>query len=185
MPDRFETRWVPRSDGKGNVEIMARGGRVQTFKGKAKEGHKSDFTSNLVKSIDHFVVNIDKPYSEGGYRSSRAPKSFSQLMATNKAMCSNPIKIFDRQTRAGDKVPIARFCILPSDVRKQCKISFRMKTIQEGKKSNEVDTEPDTLFVTADPKDEGYEEGTDDGADEGAQEQQKHDPNQLQLSAPL
>lgn len=160
IPTRFEIKWTLRPDDKGNMEIMARGERVPTFKGRAVEGHKSDFTDNMIKYCKKFVNEINVPRSRGGYGSNRAPMSLPQLMATNKLLCSNPKRIFDRKTRARDETPVARFCMLPSDVRASGRISFRMKTIQEAKPDeNEDEDDSGSLFVQP-HEDEGFDEGS-------------------------
>ncbi|KAF2172803.1 hypothetical protein M409DRAFT_16763 [Zasmidium cellare ATCC 36951] len=172
IPTRFEEKWNVRSDGKGNVEIIARGERVQTAKGKAIQGHRSDFTDNMIKDLKTFVNDIEKPGRDGGYGGYHAPMSLSQLMRSNTFLAANPKRIFDRKTKAKDTVPIARIVILPDEVRASKRISWFLKTIQDEPKIVE-DGEDGNATVKAIVEDEGFDEPMDedfDGSVAGASE---------------
>ncbi|KAK4501693.1 hypothetical protein PRZ48_007502 [Zasmidium cellare] len=158
MPTRFKYPCVPRSDGRGNTEIMARGSIVQTAQGRSIEGHSSDFTINMVEGVNDWVQEIkDGKYKDG------AAMSIAQIMGSNRKLRYNPTRKFDRQPRArGRKKPtIDRLVIDPEDVRGSGKLCFRMKRVQDG--SNATDTVDGDTTEAEIPEDEGYDEGLDEG----------------------
>lgn len=107
IPSRFFDKWTRKH---AMTEILARGGPSQCPDGTLTEEVESDFTVRLVRNMKALVRNI-KTYNR------RAPLSIAQLMANDRGLSANPIRIWINRPENGSEQIIRRFRMDPQAIR--------------------------------------------------------------------
>lgn len=139
VPTRFQDKWSQKN---GNVEIIAGGAAMQDHLGRREIDHNSDFTKAFAFNTLSFVDEID-----GRFKRSQAPRSIPELMAHDKEMASNPLRLWLDKTTDGGEDTVKRIKIIPQKVRESKKIEFFSFTIQTGTKKVLGITEGDKTVV--------------------------------------
>lgn len=130
---RFTDKQKKLSRVNGHTEIIARGARMQDSHGKALAS-EGDFTEALFGNLTGYLVDL----LEGERKKTVAPTFFLKIMARDKSMYSNPLRIWFSRPQAGRSQPVFRFLIYPDMTRKDGCMKIYRAQIQ-GEKEVEED----------------------------------------------
>lgn len=154
-----------------NLPSRARGHSDYTIAGQNLKPTRNDtdqepwnYSYQLVQFLAEWVSGI-----EGRYRDWHKRKSIPEILAYNRELCSNPLRLWESKTKAGSEQNVYRFCIEPDNVRATRMIDFirvRVQGLDKHRRNGRVvdndnsdsdsDSDPDDLDSEHSDQDEQH-----------------------------
>jgi hypothetical protein len=122
IPSRAHGRWP---HGEGVLEIITSGASLNHGDAKENAHRAGVFSRATCDDVKALVEGINGKFSR-----SKAPKSLPQMLRTNRALASNPIRINSNKTKGGSWEIVERIKLHPEAIRETGGLELFIHTIQ-------------------------------------------------------